>query len=121
MSHSMEVPALIWDWACRKHNVKNPASKLREALTATMIADITEPDAPVTAVVVEEPLDYEKRWQEWGCELDTFDGEFTKARECFVNAHGSESKAIQWMAEGITNRNIERPRAFIMNWWRKNR
>src|SRR5215212_9366246 len=103
MSHSIDVPDLIWEWAQRKYQKKVPATDLRNLLHTAMIEDIQ--GKPVNLDWIPRPRptrsDNEVQWAELGCVLDEFDTDFTMARHAWVAAHGDETKAINYLIDSV--------------------
>lgn len=112
MSHVIDVPDIIWDWAQRKSGKTNPASWIREnCLYSTMIEDIAE----TTGMDCAMGETVEDRWAAMGMELDPIDTEFHTARVAFVDKIGDDDKAIKFLSRS----SIKEPRGWLMDWWRK--
>lgn len=118
MAHICHIPHQIWEWAQDQSGKKNPASYLRELLWAAYIADIQgETTVNLAPAPEPEPVTVDP-WLKYGLELEVMDPEFTKAREAFVVKSGSEDAALEWWDKAAA-RGINKPRAFLMDWYRK--
>lgn len=114
MQHSIMIPDAIWKWAQAKTGLKMPSNFCREHLYVAMIRDIENGgDQTETRAAVE---DLESRWKVLGCDIDAFDSVFTTARQHFIEAHGSELTAIEFLSKSMAERGMRSPRAFIVNW-----
>ena len=112
MSHVIDVPDIIWEWAQRKSGKINPASWIREhCLYHVMIEDIGAPGSKTPT----PPINPEDRWAAMGMEINPIDPDFTEARTLFVDKIGGDEKAMAFLSKP----SIKEPRGWLMDWWRK--
>lgn len=127
MSHSMDVPDWIWQWALeRSGRQKRPTKLLRELLSVAVIQVIQakDPDVKPDLVLVDNGL--ESQWRLLNCakDQDGFpDATFAAARDFFVEKWwgGDELAAIEFLKVSIEHRGLLHPRAFIVSWYREHK
>jgi hypothetical protein len=116
----------FWDWAKEMSGQENPCPWIREEFNKFMIESLkNNQPAPAPVVVEEQPApppqkDYEALWAVFDCKKDLFDKHFMRARNKFVQEHGSQEAALQWLHErtraGVKGR-IETPRRWMISWY----
>jgi len=119
MSHVVTVPDYIWEWAQRETGFIKPTTFLRNCLSQAMIDHIQQ-DAAEPVAPVDEKDDFKARWNLLNMVPDNFDERFTLARKAWIEAHGSEKLALEWIEKAVRERNMQNPRAFVIGWHKEN-